>query len=177
MVATRAASRSLSPKRISAVATLSFSFNTGTAFMASNRAMVARGIEIAAALLGVGEGDEDLARRQADGAQRLGPGASERDLADGRGGLAVLELECAARQRKRSTRRPNAIAPEDTTMISGATPLQRGEIGGERVEPRPADAVRVDEQRGADLDDDAAEVGETGQDEVGHAALYRKATA
>ena len=44
MVATRAASRSLSPKRISAVATLSFSFSTGTAFIASSRAMVARAL-------------------------------------------------------------------------------------------------------------------------------------
>jgi len=40
--ATRAASRSLSPKRISAVATVSFSLTTGTAPSASSWAKVAR---------------------------------------------------------------------------------------------------------------------------------------
>ena len=50
-------------------------------------------VEIAAALLGVAERDQDLAGAHPVHAERRGPGAGELDLADRGGGLAVLELE------------------------------------------------------------------------------------
>ncbi len=56
------------------------------------------GIEVAAALLGVAEGEQDLAGGEADAAEGLGPGAGERDLADGGGGLAFLQPQRARRQ-------------------------------------------------------------------------------
>ncbi len=58
--ATRAASRSLSPKRISAVAIVSFSLTTGTA---PERQQLREGrarVEVAAPLLGVVRGQQDL---------------------------------------------------------------------------------------------------------------------
>ena len=53
-------------------------------------------VEIAAALFGVAERDQHLAGGDAVRAERLRPGARQRDLADRGGGLAVLELERTA---------------------------------------------------------------------------------
>ena len=52
-------------------------------------------VEIAAALFGVAERDQHLAGGERVRAQGFRPGARQRDLADGGGGLAVLELERA----------------------------------------------------------------------------------
>ena len=52
-------------------------------------------IEIAAALLGVAQGEQDLSGRDAVPAERLRPGARERDLPDRGGGLRVLEPAAA----------------------------------------------------------------------------------
>ncbi len=41
------------------------------------------GVEISGGVLGVGQRRQDLAGGEATGAERLGPGAGERDLADG----------------------------------------------------------------------------------------------
>ena len=90
--ATRALRRSLSPKRISSVATVSFSLITGTAFMAEQRAHGLAGIEIAPALLGIVEGQQHLGHGDAVPRQRLLVGMGELDLAGGGGGLAFLEL-------------------------------------------------------------------------------------
>ena len=63
-----------------------------------------------------------------------------------------------------STERPSAIAPEETTSTSAPRPVQRGDVLGERREPGVVElsARPVDEQRRADLEDDAAEALEGG---------------
>ena len=81
-------------------------------------------VEVAAALLGVGVGDEDLARGQPDGAERLGPGAGQRDLADGGGGLAVLELQRTRRQAEHAPAERDGAGGDDHHL--GAARLQRG---------------------------------------------------
>ena len=71
-------------------------------------------VEIAAALLRVLQGQQDLARDDAVSAERARPFAGERDLSDRRGRLAVLELErslwaarrpCGRARSRRRTRR------------------------------------------------------------------------
>ena len=52
------------------------------------------------------------------------------------------------------------MAPDDTTSTSRFSLVQGGDIGGERIEPvalEPAGGG-VHQQRGADLDDDTAEI-------------------
>ena len=56
------------------------------------------GIEIAAALFGVAERQQDLAGDDLVARQAFRPGAGQRDLADGRGRLAFLELQRAGGQ-------------------------------------------------------------------------------
>src|SRR6185437_4239845 len=83
--ATRAARRSLSPKRISAVAIVSFSLTTGTAPSANNCA------EVAAALLGVVGGQQDLRDCDAVPRQRLLIGMRQANLPGRGGGLFFLK--------------------------------------------------------------------------------------
>src|SRR6185369_8625557 len=104
----------------------------------------------------------DLACGDAVLAQHLGPGAGERDLADGCRRLAVLELERTLRQlehraaeRDRPGRNDNDVA-----FIFVETRDVRGERNKPSF-PRPA-RLGVDQERRADLDHDAAEVGEGG---------------
>ena len=73
-------------------------------------------IKIASALLRVLQRDQNLSGGDAVVAEHLGPGARERNLADGGGGLAVLELERP--DSRDSTVRPSATAPEETTSKS-----------------------------------------------------------
>ena len=55
-------------------------------------------IEITAALLGVGKGDKNLARRNVTVAQHFRPCAGERNLPDSGGGLTVFQTQWPARQ-------------------------------------------------------------------------------
>ena len=114
-------------------------------------------VEIAPALLGVPERDEDLPGRDAVRAEHLRPGARERDLADGGGGLAILELQRARRQAEHGAPERDRAGGDHENV--GAAPVHGGEVGDQRVEPGALEAARrlVDEQRRADLDDDAAE--------------------
>ncbi len=88
------------------------------------------------------------------------PGARERDLPDGGGGLRVLELQRAARQLEH--RAPERDRARRHDQHVAAVLVQRRDILGERGEPFLVHAAgrAVDEERGADLDDDAAEIGE-----------------
>src|ERR1700691_3943695 len=115
--ATRAASRSLSPNRISDVATVSFSLMTGMAASASNCSRGAR-VQMAAALLGVFRREQDLCDADAVAGQGLVPGMGEADLARCRGGLffleaqiGALEAELAAAQRHRAGRDDQHLLP------------------------------------------------------------------
>src|SRR5271169_2150143 len=87
--ATRAASRSLSPKRISAVATVSFSLTTGTAPSASSWVKVAR------ARFGVVRGEQDLSDGDAVAGERLLIGVRQADLPGCGRRLLLLEFEHA----------------------------------------------------------------------------------
>ena len=59
-----------------------------------------------------------------------------------------------------STVRPSAIEPEETTSTSAPRAMQARDVLGERGQPFAPDVARsaIDEQRRADLDDDAAEL-------------------
>ena len=119
------------------------------------------GVEVAAALLGVGEGDEDLPGRDAVMGQNLGPDARQRDLADGGRGLALLELQRARRQAEHGAPERDRAGGDDEHV--GAAGMELGDVLGERGEPgviQPA-ARPVDEERGADLQDDAPERGKS----------------
>ena len=133
--ATRAARRSLSPKRISAVATLSFSLITGTQPRPSSVRQRGARVEVAAAVLGVVQRQQQLRGGQAVRGQRLGPGLRQPDLADGGGGLLLLqpqpalgEAEAAPGQGDGAGARPG----------SPAVPRARsgGDVGGHAVAAR-----------------------------------------
>ena len=93
------------------------------------------------------------------GAERLSPVAGERDLADGGGGLALLQPEGAGRQAEHGAPQRDRAGGDDEDV--GAALVQLGKIFGECGEPGMAQAatVAIDQQAGADLDDDAAEIG------------------
>ena len=76
-----------------------------------------------------------------------------------------------------STARPSAIAPDDTTRMSRFSPCSRAMSLGERGEPVLVDAAGrgIDQQRRADLDDDAAEIGEGGEF-AGHDVYLQQGT-
>ena len=138
--ATRAASRSLSPKRISAVATVSFSLITGTAPSASSVLERRARVEVAAALLGVVGRQQDLRDGDAVPRQRLLIGMREADLAGGGRGLLLLEPAACGRCRPR-WRRPTAIAPEETISTSCAALAAARDVVDQRLEPGAADVA------------------------------------
>ena len=119
-------------------------------------------IEIAAALLGVAERHQDLPGGDPVLAELLRPGAGQRDLADGGRGLALLQLQraaCAARARcgrarSRRTRRPARRRPRACR--------RRYRRPARRASRASARRRAVDQQRRADLDDDAAELARGG---------------
>ena len=156
------ASRSLSPKRISAVATVSFSLITGTAPSSSKRLQRGAGVEIAAALFGVAKRQQDLRRDNV----RRPPGCRHRPRPDApvppppRPGF----LPAAARRVSASAaRRPSAMAPDETRMHFRALASQRGDVGAQRYQPVAAQraACAIDQQRRADLDHDQFGGGKT----------------
>ena len=117
MDATRAPSRSLSPKRISAVATVSFSLITGTAPKSSNVPKSGAGIEITVALFGIAQGQKNLRRNNAGGGKNIGIGLRQLDLPHRGGGLALLQAAAHPASRPRPCpRRPSAMAPDDTRI-------------------------------------------------------------
>src|SRR5262249_35208690 len=93
-------------------------------------------------------------------AERLRPGARERDLADRGGGLAVLELERAFRQLEHAAAQGNGTRRHNEDVALAR--MQRRDVGRERGEPCLFDAAAlgVNKQRRPDLDDNTAEIGE-----------------
>ena len=94
--ATRAARRSLSPKRISAVATRVVLVDHRDAAEAEQRVERGARVEVAAAVLGVVQRQQQLRGGEALGGQRLAPGLREADLADRGGGLLFLQPQARA---------------------------------------------------------------------------------
>ena len=113
------------------------------------------GVQVAAPLLGVAEREQHLRDREAALLEHFLPGVREADLADGRRGLLLLELR-ACRAPRPSSRRPSAMAPEDTSTTSWPRARRCREVLGQRLEPGAVDAAGrlLDQQRGTDLDDD-----------------------
>ena len=116
-------------------------------------------VEIAAALLGVAERHQDLAGIQALAAELLRPGAGQRDLADGGGGLAFLEPQRALAEAEHGAAERDGARGDDQDLRAGLD--QCGNVVDQRAQPvalQPGGAV--DQQGGADLDGDAAVGGE-----------------
>src|SRR5450631_4598637 len=91
------------------------------------------------------------------------PRARQRDLPDGGGGLAVLELERARGQLEHgAAERDGARGDYDDVALLF---MQGGDVGRERGQPVAFEAAGggVYQQRRADLHDDAAEGGEGGR--------------
>ena len=98
------------------------------------------GVEVAAALLGVAGGEQDLPGGDADLAQHLGVGAGERDLADGGGGLALLELERPGRQGKHAAaERDGAGGDHQNVAAAGG---EAADVLGQRLQPGGPAAAR-----------------------------------
>ena len=91
-------------------------------------------------------------------AEHLRPDPRQRDLADRGGGLAFLQLQRAARQFQPAAAERDRAGRDDQDVAALA--MQLGDVGGQRRQPRRAHlaGVGIDQQRGADLDDDAAEI-------------------
>ena len=151
--ATRAPRRSLSPKRISSVATVSFSLITGTALRPSNvRHGLAR-VEVAAALLGIVERQQDLRHRDAVSRQRLLVGMRELDLAGRGGGLAFLEFERARCKLEMGAAETDGAGRHQHDLAAAL--VEARDIVGQRLEPVAPDFAPgfIDQDRRADLDD------------------------
>ena len=92
--------------------------------------------------------------------QNLGPDACERDLTDGRRRLALLEPQRAGRQPQHRAPHGDGAGGDDQNI--GALGMKIGDVFSQRRKPgmiQPA-ARPIDEKRGADLQDDAAELAE-----------------
>ena len=158
MAATRAASRSLSPTRISLVATVSFSLITGTVPRPQQGVEGGAGVQVAPPFLGVFQSQEDLRHGDVVAGEGLLVGMGEADLPGGRRRLLFLQAQGLAWVRPR-WRRPTAMAPEDTSNTSCAAaalaPLRRR--SGRRASRGGYGASGlVDQQGRADLDHQAA---------------------
>src|SRR5439155_17212025 len=87
------------------------------------------------------------------------PGAGERDLADRRRRLAVLEPERGLKLEHAAAERDRARGNHQDVAVLAVQP---GDVGRERGEPGLVEAARpgVDHQRGTDFHDDAAKIAE-----------------
>ena len=136
-------------------------------------------VEIAAALLGVLQRQQHLAGDDAVPMQAQRPGARQRDLADRRRRLAVLELQRAALEAGDAPAERDRSRGDDQHV--GAALVQRGEVVDQSLEPVLLERALggVDQQRRADLDDNSRELIEFGQRRHGRlpASGKRKAVA
>src|SRR5690606_442791 len=118
------------------------------------RAHGAAGVEVAATLLGIAGGEQDL--RDADVMDRkdLLIGVRELDLADGGGRLAFLQPERPAFETEHMATHGDGPARDDQHFLAARAHFR--DILGKRAQPcmaKPARAA-VNEQRRADFDDD-----------------------
>src|SRR6516164_8694694 len=94
--------------------------------------------------------------------QRLGPIPRQRDLTHRGGALAVLKRKLARSQLEhRAAERDGSRGYHQNVAFLR---MQRGDVGGQRRQPffvEPA-ALGIDQQRGADLDDDPPEIASRG---------------
>src|SRR5260221_10305810 len=118
---------------------------------------------MAAALLGVLGGEQDLRHGDAVPGERLLIGMGEADLPGCRGGLLFLELERGAGETEMAAADGDGAGGDDENILTAGAAAR--EILHQRLEPGAADiaARLVDEEGGADLDDQPARGGEAGR--------------
>ena len=103
-----------------------------------------------------------MAGPQADAAQALLVGVGEDDLADGGGGLLLVEALRPALQPELAPAERDGAGGDDDRLLAAGDQLRH--VGREPVEPGLAHlAVLVDQQRAADLDHDAPGVERVGR--------------
>jgi hypothetical protein len=120
-------------------------------------------VEVAAALLGVVQGQQHLTGNDVVALQRLGPRAGQGNLAYRGGGLTVLEFQRRLRQPQQ--RPPERDRPGGDDQHVGAALVQRGDVVDQRAEPLPLQRPRlaVDQQRRADFHYDLVEPAQVGK--------------
>jgi hypothetical protein len=125
------------------------------------------GVQVAPAALGIAERQQQLRRDQALAGEARLVGMGQIDLADRGGGLLVLKLEIARLEaEQRPAERDRARGHHDHLLA--AVPAG-GEILRQRFQPLvPQPPLVIDQQRRADLDDQAAD---------GHAGIRSRAAA
>ena len=112
------------------------------------------GVQVAAAVLGVVQGQQQLGGGQVAGRQGLGPGLREADLADRGGGLFFLQFQALLGQAEGAAGQRDGAGGDDDDV--GAALAQRLDVGGDAVQPGGAGGglLLVHDQGAADLDDD-----------------------
>ena len=145
--ATRAASRSLSPKRISSVATVSFSLMIGTTPEFEQAVQGPLGVAVVAAAHQVVGGQQHLADAEAVRAERLGVAGDEQALADARGRLLGGQVARALLQAERRQPGGDRAGGDQQHLVAGAGP------GGDRVGQR-RDARRRRSRRSVVVSDE-----------------------
>ncbi len=117
-------------------------------------------IQVAAPLFGVAEGQQHLRDRAVVLLEHFLPRVRETNLADGRRGLAFLELELAGREPELAPAERDGAGGDDHDFLPAGT--HRRDVRGERLEPCAIDAARrfLDEQRRSDLHYDPLGTGE-----------------
>ena len=103
------------------------------------------------------------------GPEHLRPDPRQRDLADRGRGLAIFQLQRSARQLEPAAAKRDRARGDDEDVAALA--MQPGHVVGEGRQPRRPHLapIGIDQQRRADLDDDAAELTEL---RAGHGACY-----
>ena len=149
--ATSAASRSLSPNRISSVATASFSFTTGTTPSCSSRSSVRCGVAVVRAADQVVRGEQHLPDGEAGPGEGRRVPLDQQHLPDAGRGLLGGEVARAGRQAERGEPGGDGAGGDQHQLGAG------GPAGGERVdqpvEPAGIQAAgRGGQRRRADLD-------------------------
>ncbi len=103
-------------------------------------------IEVAPPLFGVAERDQHLAGGDGAPRQRFGPGARQRNLADGGGRLAFLKLKTSGRQFEHGAAECDGARRHHQNVALAA--VKRREVGDQRFQPgflEPA-GLRVHQQ-------------------------------
>ena len=123
---------------------------------AQQRAERVAGIQIAPALLGIAEGQQDLRHAQPMQLQRILPGMRQADLADGRRGLLLFQLEPRRRQTELAATECDRARGHQQHFLTAGTNGRH--VCCQRLQPGAVRGalLRIHQQRGADLDDDAA---------------------
>ena len=152
MIATCAARKSLSPKVISSVAVVSFSFTTGTTRQASRRRERLTGVQIVGAQLEVRGGEQDLGGPHVAFRQPLLVGPEEAPLADRRGRLQLVDRGGPGRQLQHPHAAGDRARGDHDDVL--AADVQLGDLRADAVEHVAAESSPLSgDDRGAEFRD------------------------